>query len=153
MFVMAHEMGHYVKNHVWIMVGMMSIIMAFAIWLVSRILPWLIGRYHIRWGFDDLTSFASLPLIILVLTFLMFFMQPVNNGITRHFEHTADKYGMEMTGFNGEAAAVAFEKLSSYNLSNPDPSALTEFWFYDHPALQKRIDFVKEYGKSRGNRP
>jgi STE24 endopeptidase len=152
-FVMAHEMGHYVKNHVWIIVGMMSIIMFFVLWLTSGILPRLIRRYSMRWGFDDLASFSSLPLIMLVLTFILFFIQPVTNGIGRQFEHASDKYGMEMTGFNSEAAAVAFEKLSAYNLSNPNPGRLTEIWFYDHPALQKRIDFVKEYGKAHGNTP
>lgn len=153
LFVMAHEMGHYVKNHVWILVGIISMVLFVAIWLTSRILPWLINRYHRRWGFDSLTSFASLPLIMLVLTFLLFFVQPVTNSITRQFEHAADKYGMEMTGYNSEAAAIAFEKLSAYNLSNPDPNPVVEFWFYDHPALQKRISFVKEYGKLHGNTP
>ena len=75
----------------------------------------------------------------------MFFAQSLTNGISRHFEHQADKYGMEMTSYDGEAAAVAFEKLSAYNLSDPNPGALKEFWFYNHPALQKRIDFVHNY--------
>jgi Zn-dependent protease with chaperone function len=152
-FVMAHEMGHYVKNHVWIIVGMMSIIMFFVLWLTSGILPRLIRRYSLRWGFDDIASFSSLPLIMLVLTFILFFLQPITNSIGRQFEHASDKYGMEMTGYNSEAASVAFEKLSAYNLSNPNPGRLTEIWFYDHPALQKRIDFVKEYGKAHGNTP
>ena len=81
----------------------------------------------------------------------MFFIQPVSNSISRQFEHASDKYGMEMTGYNSDAAAVAFEKLSAYNLSNPNPSAFVEFWFYNHPALHKRIDFVKKYGGEHKN--
>jgi Zn-dependent protease with chaperone function len=50
---------------------------------------------------------------------------------------------MKMTGYNSAAATVAFEKLAAYNLSNPNPGPLVEFWFYDHPALHKRIDRVK----------
>jgi STE24 endopeptidase len=152
-FVMAHEMGHYVMNHVWIFVGIMSVIMFIVLWIISIVVPRLIARYHARWGFDNLASYASFPLITLAISVIMFFIQPLNNGISRQFEHASDKYSMEMTGYNGEAAAVAFEKLSAYNLSNPEPSRLVEFWFYDHPALSKRINFVKEYGKLHGNVP
>ena len=152
-YVMAHEMGHYVKNHVWIFVGIMSVTMFIVLWLISIIVPVLIRKYHNRWGFDNISSYASLPLLFLVMSLIMFLVQPLNNGIARTFEHAADKYGMEMTGYNGEAAAVAFEKLSAYNLSNPEPGKFVEFWFYDHPALSKRIEFVKEYGKLHRNSP
>jgi len=153
LFVMAHEMGHYVMNHVWIMVAMISIMLFVSIWLTSRILPALIQKYNSRLKFENLTSYASLPFILFAITFILFFVQPVTNGISRQFEHASDKYGMEMTGFNSEAAAVAFEKLSAYNLSNPNPSPLVEFWFYNHPALKKRIEFVKEYGELNKAQP
>jgi hypothetical protein len=26
-----------------------------------------------------------------------------------------------------------------YNLSDPEPAGIIEFWFYDHPALKKRM--------------
>jgi len=90
-------------------------------------------------------SYASLPLIMMVISIIVFFIQPVTNGASRYFEHRADKYGIEMTEGNADAAKVAFEKLSAYNLSDPNPGPLKEFWFYDHPALQKRIDFVEKY--------
>jgi Zn-dependent protease with chaperone function len=40
---------------------------------------------------------------------------------------------------------LALEKLLAYNLSDPDPSPLVEFWFYDHPALKKRVEFAENY--------
>ena len=52
-------------------------------------------------------------------------------------------YGMEMPNINRQAARVAFEKLSAYNLADPDPNPLVEFWFYNHPALKKRVAFVE----------
>jgi STE24 endopeptidase len=145
MFVMAHEMGHYVMNHVWIMVGMIIIMMLICTWIIAEFLPRVILKYSGRLGFADLKSYASMPFIMLAFSLIMFFIQPATNSITRSFEHSADKFGMEMTNFNGEAAAVAFEKLSAYNLSDPNPGALREFWFYNHPALYKRIEFVKGY--------
>jgi Zn-dependent protease with chaperone function len=32
-----------------------------------------------------------------------------------------------------------------FNLSDPDPSALVEFWFYDHPSLKKRMEFARTW--------
>jgi hypothetical protein len=32
-------------------------------------------------------------------------------------------------------------------LSDPDPNPILEFWFYDHPAIQKRIDAVRGTGR------
>ncbi len=145
MFVMAHEMGHYVMNHVWIMVGMIIIIMLICTWIIAKFLPRIILKYSGRLGFSQMQSYASMPFIMLAFSLIMFFIQPATNSISRHFEYASDKFGMEMTGYNGEAAATAFEKLSAYNLSDPNPGALREFWFYDHPALYKRIDFVKGY--------
>jgi STE24 endopeptidase len=145
LFVVGHEMGHYVLHHVWIGTGMIILLIFFCSWLIFNILPAFIRKYQHRLGFDDISSYASLPLIILAFSMIAFFIQPVMNSASRTFEHQADKYGIRMTNYNSEAASVAFDKLSAYNLSDPNPSPLVEFWFYDHPALQKRIDFVKSY--------
>jgi Zn-dependent protease with chaperone function len=148
MFVMAHEMGHYVMHHVWVIVAMVILLLLFSTYLIARFLPAIILKYQKRLGFDSITSYASMPLILLAISFVSFFVQPITNGVARSFEHAADKYGMEMTNYNGAAAKVAFEKLSAYNLSDPDPNAFVEFWFYDHPALWRRIKFVEKTGKN-----
>lgn len=147
LFVMGHEMGHYVMHHIWLLVGMILVMLLFAVWLTSKVLPAVISRYASRFGFDRLGSYAATPLIIFALTFSMFFTQPVSNGLSRYFEHQSDIFGMDVTRYNAQAAAGAFEKLSAYNLSDPDPHPLIEFWFYSHPSLQKRIEFVRGYGK------
>ncbi len=145
LFVMAHEMGHYVMHHVWYAVVMIILLLLISTWAVARFLPAIVAKYRNRLKFDDLGSYASLPLIMLAISVISFFAQPVTNGTSRYFEHRADKYAIEMTGYNRQAARVAFEKLSAYNLSDPDPNAFVEFWFYNHPALWRRIKFVEEY--------
>jgi STE24 endopeptidase len=145
MFVMAHEMGHYVMYHIWFMVAMIIGLIFLSSWLTGKYLPGLIVKYQQRLGFAEFKSYASLPLIMFAFSFIMFFAAPITNGMSRYFERQADKYGMEMTNYDSDAAVIAFEKLSAYNLSDPNPGPLKEFWFYDHPALQKRIDFIKKY--------
>jgi Zn-dependent protease with chaperone function len=145
-FVMGHEMGHYVMHHVW---GHLAVAAAFifcAMWLLDRSIRPVIRRFSRRFGFERLDDPASLPLVLIFVSVLGFLYNPVSNGASRHWEHAADRYGMEVSGVSGTAAARAFDKLSAFNLSDPDPNPLIEFWFYDHPSIKSRIAFVRQAG-------
>ncbi len=144
-FVMGHEMGHYVMHHIWKGLALAIVFIAFALWIVSRTIHPVINRFKNRFKFDALGDVASLPLIAIYLTVLSFIFNPVFNGYSRHMERQSDKYGMDITGISGESAAIAFDKLSVFNLSDPNPHPVIEFWFYSHPALSKRISFVRNY--------
>ncbi len=148
-FVMAHEMGHYKMNHVWQGVGLAILFIMFAMWLMNRLIHATITRFRDRFRFDSLGDHASWPLVLAFLTVIMFVFQPVTNSFSRHMERLSDSYGMEMSGVDGETAATAFDKLSVFNLSDPDPSAIVEFWFYSHPALVKRMAFVRGWHASQ----
>jgi STE24 endopeptidase len=144
-FVMGHEMGHYVMHHIWygLLAGVLFIFVM--LWLTDKSIHSIITRYRTRFKFDRLSDIASLPLVLLFLTVFSFVFQPVSNGLSRYDEHQSDIYGMKITGVSGETAATAFDKLSAYNLSDPDPNPIIEFWFYSHPALKKRMEFVRNY--------
>jgi STE24 endopeptidase len=144
-FVMGHEMGHYVLNHIWVGLGIAWVFLLFLLWVADKTIHGIIHRFRGRFKFERLEDIASLPLIMLCLSIMAFVMQPINNTASRAMEHRADRFGMDVTGVSGEVAATAFDKLSAYNLSDPNPSPLIEFWFYDHPALQKRMEFVRSY--------
>lgn len=144
-FVMGHEMGHYVMHHIWWGLGMAIIFIVFVLWLTDKTIHSAITRFRTRFKFDRLGDMASLPLVMIFVTVFSFVFQPVSNGLSRYFENQSDRYGMTITGISGDAAATAFEKLSAYNLSDPDPNPLVEFWFYDHPVLKKRIEAVRSY--------
>lgn len=144
-FVMGHEMGHYVMHHIWWGLAMTVIFIAFVLWLTDKTIHAAITRFRTRFKFDRLGDIASLPLVMIFLSVISFVFQPVSNGMSRYFENQSDKYGMKITGISGDNAALTFEKLSAYNLADPDPNALVEFWFYDHPSLKKRIAAVKSY--------
>ena len=151
-YVMGHEIGHYVMNHMWIgMLLAIAIIMA-GLYIMSKVLPGIITRYADRFRFDRLGRVSSLPLILLFVTVFSFATQPISNGASRIMEYDADQFGMELSGIDAQTAQVTFEKSSAYNLSDPDPAGIIEFWFYDHPALNKRIARIHElYDKSVKN--
>ena len=144
-FVMGHEMGHYVLNHIWIGLVFSIFIIALVLWLTGLTIQKFIDRYKDKLQFEQLSDFASLPLLMLYLTIIMFLFNPLTNSLSRYHEHESDIFGMEITDVTGEEAATAFDKLSVYNLSDPNPSPFMEFWFYSHPSLQKRMEFVRNY--------
>ena len=67
LFVMAHEMGHYVLHHVFlgIVVGAVGVLVG--LFLVHRLSDAVIGRLKKRFGFEELSDVASLPLVFLLV--------------------------------------------------------------------------------------
>jgi Zn-dependent protease with chaperone function len=85
----------------------------------------------------------------LVLTVLVFLASPIINGISRHYEHQADQFGLEVAygvvaDPNG-AEVRAFQILGEEDLADPDPNPFIKFWLYSHPALDERIGFAATY--------
>ncbi|MFY9819886.1 MAG: M48 family metallopeptidase [Thermoanaerobaculia bacterium] len=144
LLVMGHEMGHYVLGHVPQLVALASVLVLFGLWVIHRTASGLIARYRDRFGFVQLSDVASLPLIALLFNLVAFVLSPGLLAFTRHTEHEADRFGLEITRDNHECA-TAFVKLQQENLGNPRPSLLYKIWRSSHPPLGERIDFCNEY--------
>jgi Zn-dependent protease with chaperone function len=86
---------------------------------------------------------------MLLLSVLAFLATPVFNAIGRHYEHEADRYGIEVIhGIVPNANQVAahyFEKSGEINLNEANPSEWVKIWFYDHPTRPERVHFVATY--------
>ena len=150
--VMGHEMGHYVLGHIWKLILSMSALIIFALYAVHRSSGWLIARYRDRFGFSELSDIASLPLIIVLFGIASLVVTPIALGIQRHFEHEADRFGLEITRDN-YAAATAFVKLQQENLGMPRPGRLYKWWRASHPPLGERIDFSNDYRPWESSQP
>ena len=144
LFVMGHEMGHYVLHHIWW--GMFtSSLMIFAVfYLTFRSAKALMHRYHKKFGFEHLYQIASLPLLILLFGFYSLLFTPLDNYFSRQIEHNADTFGLEITQ-NNQAAGEAFVALQMQNLANPRPGPIFKFWRSTHPPLGERIDYSNTY--------
>lgn len=144
LFVMGHEMGHYVLKHVIHLIFFSSAIIIIGLFAVHLTAQRLIARWGGRWGFTELSDVASLPLVILLFSLATFVLTPAVLLLTRHNEHEADRFGLEITR-NNRAAAMAFVKLQQENLGNPRPGPLYKLWRSSHPPLGERIDFMNTY--------
>jgi STE24 endopeptidase len=142
--IMGHEMGHYALNHVAQGLILSSIGSILALYLIHRVANSLIGRFGERFGFSQLSDVASVPLILFLAQITMLLGSPVINGFSRHMEHEADRFALEITRTN-HAAANGFAKLQEDNLSIPYPGWLMTFWRSTHPPIGERIDFCNAY--------
>jgi STE24 endopeptidase len=144
LFVMGHEMGHYVLGHIWKTIIFFSLLNIAVLYAIYRTAGWLINKYQGRFGFTELSDIASLPLIILLFSAYFLIISPIVLAYSRHNEHEADRFGLEITQ-NNHAAATAFVKLQEENLAVPRPNILVKLWQASHPPLGERIDFANEY--------
>lgn len=144
LYVMAHEMGHYVLGHAYSGILFMGTLMLVGLYVIHRASGWIIARCKGRIGFDQLSDIASYPLVLLLLSATMFVLDPVSNGYSRFHEHEADRFGLELTQ-NNHAAASAFAKLFTENLGYPNPHPLVKVWRATHPPLGERVAFCNEY--------
>ena len=133
--VLAHEVGHYKKKHIFlgliltiIQIGIMTFFFELCLSVpeISRALGGANNNFHLGLiGFSIIFS----PISILSGILMKF--------VSRKNEFEADAYAKET--FNGEDLALALKKLSADSLSNIYPHPLYVFFHYSHPPLIKRL--------------
>jgi len=158
LFVFGHEMGHYVLLHIPKEIAIDEAILLFLLYLGYRLAHWMLARWETQWDIRGLDDWASLPALLFLITLLAFLATPAFNAVSRHFEHEADRYGMEVihgiVANPNQVAAHYFEKSGEMNLADPDPNWFTKAWFYDHPTRPERVHFVATYDPwSKGKEP
>ena len=142
--VMGHEMGHYVMKHIWKGLAF-SLVVSFGVFfVVQRLHDRGLRRWGPRWGFTTPGDPASVPWLLLVAGIVSFFLSPVTSGYSRHIEHQADVFSLELTHLN-EPLATAFRKMAEDSKQDPSPHPLIELWRYSHPPIAKRIPFALSY--------
>ena len=152
LFVMGHEMGHYVLGHIWYGVAFSSLLIIASLYAAYRTAGAVLARWGPRFGFTTLADVASLPLLLLLVSVFSLIVTPLSLAFTRYIEHEADRFGLEITQ-TSHSAGTAFVKLQEDALANPRPGLLFKLWREGHPPLGERIDFVNEYHPWRDGQP
>lgn len=143
LFIMAHEMGHYVMKDIYIGIAEYLLMTLIGLWLISKIMPWMIRRYGSVLKIKHMSNINSLPLFLLISSFLLFFSSPLSNAISRYQEVRADEYAMELVE-DPEAAVSTFQQLTKAGLGEVNPSALVKWFRYSHPPMLERINKVAD---------
>ncbi len=140
--VVAHEAGHYVLGHVALGIALSGLGALAILFLVDRLVRRLVPDPAAR------LQAASLPTWALAISLVSLLGQPVGLAISRHLEHQADRFALDLTRDN-DAVAGAFTKLQLNNLSYPRPDTWVVWLRSSHPPLAERIDFANRYTPAR----
>ena len=145
-FVVGHEMGHYVLEHIPKGIALAAIFFLVLFYLGYRSIGWVLAwRWGEKWGIRGVDDWASLPALLLLLSIFSFVANPITSAASRYFEHQADQYALEvthgLTPDSGQVAAQAFEVLGEVDLDiRIQRPILTFFSSYSHPAIA--IEFI-----------
>jgi Zn-dependent protease with chaperone function len=147
--IAGHEMGHYVLGHIvrGMLLGFVGMLAAF--FVAFQVFQFLLHRFGTRWGIASQDDWASLVVMLLVMSTLLFFSEPIQNSFSRGMEHDADIFGQEAVHgvvANPQAAGqAAFQLLGENTLTAPNPNPFVDFWTDSHPSIPFRAAFAKHY--------
>jgi len=141
-----------VLGHIWYGVVFSSLLIIASLYAAYRTAGAVLARWGRRFGFTTLADVASLPLLLLLVSVFSLIVTPLSLAFTRHIEHEADRFGLEITQ-TSHSAGTSFVKLQKDALANPRPGLLFKLWRESHPPLGERIDFVNEYHPWRDGQP
>jgi Zn-dependent protease with chaperone function len=134
----------FVLGHTALVILGATLLVTGSMYAVQRVAGALLARWSRRFGFERLDDPASLPLLILVAGVVSLAVTPVVLATSRHLEHEADRFGLEITR-NNQAAARTFVKLQQENLGVPRTGVLDHLWRDSHPDVADRIAFANRY--------
>ncbi|MGE7601977.1 M48 family metallopeptidase [Peribacillus sp. NPDC097675] len=142
LFIMAHEMAHYVEKHIYIGIAGYIVMTLVGLWLTAKIMNYIIGRWGRLIKVQSMDRISSLPLFLLITSVLLFVSSPLSNYVSRYQETRADRYAIEMTG-DHESAITSFQELTRSGLSQVNPPILVKWLRYSHPTMLERISTVE----------
>ena len=138
-FVVAHELGHVSREHIWKLVG----------WYALFAFPgaFLIAFATRRRG--GMREAEAVPLALFVLVGLSFLALPLQNAFGRHLEAEADWIALETTR-DPEAARALFRRFGTTALADPSPPTWSYVLMETHPPLADRTAMVEAWEARRG---
>lgn len=137
--VLAHEVGHHARDHLWKSVG----------WYALFAFP---GAFLIAWATrrrGGMREPTAVPLALLVLVVLQFVALPAQNAITRNLETEADWVALEATE-DPDAARELFSGFSEQGLIDPSPPTWAYVMMETHPSMAQRIAMAEAWRARAG---
>lgn len=149
LFIYGHEQGHYVLRHILKGVIFSAVLILIFYWIAYLWLQRLVRRYGDAWRIRSVDDWASIGLVLLIMTVLSFLAEPMGNAFSRMIEHQADVYGQEaihdLVADPQQVAAQDFQRLGEIWLEDPAPNGFVEWWTYSHPSTSERMRFAAGY--------
>jgi STE24 endopeptidase len=133
--IVAHEVGHYFSRHTLKNLGFGLLQSALVIWLFA----WFIENQDVASALGAYQNSVELSLFSFGIVYSPFSLATgfLVNYFSRKFEFEADAFAASSA--DGTELQNALLKLTTNNLSNPDPHPVTVFSHYSHPPILLRL--------------
>ena len=138
--VLAHEVGHYKKKHVFTSLFLTIFQLGLICFLLETCLK--VGEISQAFGGKEMVFHLGLVAFGILYSPIGTILSILMNINSRKNEFEADHYAK--TTYNGAALELALKKLSVDSLSNLYPHPLYTFIHYSHPPLLKRLSALNE---------
>jgi STE24 endopeptidase len=132
--VLAHEIGHYKKNHIVKGLLMSLVQSALMIWLLWVAID--VPALSLALGAPVASFYMGIVAFGLLFSPISFLTGILSNIASRRYEYQADAYAKK--NYSGKALIDALTKLSVKNLSNLTPHPAYVFFYYSHPPILLR---------------
>jgi len=133
--VLAHELGHFRRHHVWKRMLVLFAASFALLWLLGRLIdePW----FYAGLGVSTMSTATALLLFVLVAPAFTFFLQPLASLHSRRHEFEADAYAAA----HASAAELeqALVKLYQDNAATLTPDPIHSAFYDSHPPAALRI--------------
>ena len=133
--VLAHELGHYRRHHVWKRVLLLFVVSFVLLWVLGRLIDqdWFYAGLKV----SSRDTATGLLLFVLVMPVFTFFLHPVTSLYSRKHEFEADAYAAA----HASAAELvrALVKLYQDNAATLTPDPLYSAFYDSHPPAATRI--------------
>ena len=133
--VLAHELGHFSRRHVWKRMMLLFGASLALLWTLG----WLIDQdwFYASLGVRTTSTAVALILFIMVTPLITFFVQPLVSLYSRLHEFEADAYAARHA--DAHSLAQALVKLYRDNASTLTPDPLHSAFYDSHPPAVLRI--------------
>jgi STE24 endopeptidase len=140
--VLAHEVGHYKRKHVYTMFAFSNV----QTLVIFALLGWLLGNPNLSKALGSETPSFHLSIIAFFLLFtpVSTLLALINNTFSRHNEYQADQYSIDTYPGAREHMYSALKKLSVESLSNLNPHPVYVAVHYSHPPILDRLANLKK---------
>ena len=135
--VLAHEVGHYKRKHIYTMFAFSNV----QTLIIFALMGWLLSSPNLSKALgSDIPSFhLSILAFFLLFTPLSTLLGLINNSFSRHNEYQADQFSLDTYPDAREHMYSALKKLSLESLSNLNPHPLYVAVHYSHPPILARL--------------
>ncbi len=141
--ILAHELGHYNKHHIWIGFFLYPLANPFVLFAffftIAYLMDYLKEKNH--------DPAFHVPVILIILLCCFWIAKPFINSVSRRMERDADITSLKLTN-NPKAYMSSEIKLSSqHRYANYSPNLIYKILFYTHPPVKQRLGMGKAYEK------